>query len=52
MGLDLVLRTSLIWNGEVMEDRVLERPGPVTIGHTGKPMFVTPDLGLPEDSRS
>lgn len=49
MGLDLVLRTSLIWNGEVMEDRVLERPQPVTIGHTGTPMFVTPDLGLPAE---
>jgi hypothetical protein len=49
MGIDLVLRTSLVWNGEVMEDRVLDRPEPVTLGARGKPTFVTPDLGLPDE---
>ncbi len=49
MGLDLVLRASLVWNGEVMEDRVLDRAGPITIGPAGKPTFVTPDLGLPAE---
>lgn len=49
MGLDLVLRTSLIWNGEVMDDRVFERTEPITLGHAGKPTFVIPDLGLPAD---
>jgi len=45
----MVLRTSLVWNGEVMEDLVLDRPAPVTIGTSGKTTFVTPDLGLPDE---
>jgi hypothetical protein len=48
MGIDLALRTSLVWNGEVMNDLVLDRPAPVTIGATGKTTFVTPDIGIAE----
>ncbi|MEO8703439.1 MAG: AgmX/PglI C-terminal domain-containing protein [Kofleriaceae bacterium] len=45
----LALRTSLIWNGEVMDDQVFEKPAPVTIGATGKTTYVVPDLGLPPE---
>src|SRR5262245_8950873 len=48
MGIDLVLRAALVWNGEVMDDVVLDRPRPITIGRTGKTTFVTPDIGLRE----
>jgi hypothetical protein len=41
------LRTALIWHDEVMDDLVLDRPRPVTIGHTGRTTFVVPELGLP-----
>jgi len=43
------LRTSLVWNGEVMADHVLTAPGAVTLGATGKSTFVIPDLSLPGD---
>lgn len=49
MGTKLVLRASLVWNGEVMEDRVFERPEPITIGDTGRTTFTTPDVGLPPE---
>jgi len=41
------LRTSLIWRDEVMEDVVLDRPRPITIGPTGRTTFTVPELGLP-----
>jgi hypothetical protein len=49
MGIDLALRASLVWNGEVMDDRVFDRPEPITIGASGKTTFVTPDVGLPAE---
>jgi hypothetical protein len=54
MGTALALRASLIWNGEVMEDRVFDRPEPITIGDTGKTTFTTPaggdeHVGLPSE---
>jgi hypothetical protein len=41
------LRTALIWHDEVMDDVVLDRPRPVTIGPTGHTTFVVPEIGLP-----
>jgi hypothetical protein len=43
----MALRTALIWHDEVMDDRVLDRPRPVTIGRNGRTTFVVPDIGLP-----
>jgi hypothetical protein len=43
------LRASLIWNGEVMEDLVLERPGKITLGQSKRSTFVVPKLGLPAE---
>jgi len=43
----LALRTSLIWHDEVMEDVVLDKPRPITLGQTGNTTFVVPELGLP-----
>jgi hypothetical protein len=48
MGKTVALRTALIWRDEVMDDVVLEKPTPITVGHVGKPTFVVPDLGLPK----
>ena len=42
------LRTSLIWHDEVMEDLVLDKPRPITIGQNGRTTFVVPDIGLPQ----
>ena len=44
----VALRTALIWRDEVMDDVVLDQPGPVTIGSHGSARFVVPDLGLPK----
>jgi hypothetical protein len=41
------LRTALIWHDEVMEDLVLDKPRPITLGQSGGATFVVPDLGLP-----
>ena len=41
------LRTALIWNDEVMDDLVLDKPQSITIGQTGRTTFVVPDIGLP-----
>jgi hypothetical protein len=41
------LRTALIWHDEVMDDLVIDKPRPITIGHTGRTTFVVPDVGLP-----
>jgi len=43
------LRTSLIWNDEVMGDVMSERPETITIGPHGGSTFITPELGLPRD---
>jgi hypothetical protein len=43
----VALRTSLIWRDEVMEDFVLDRPAPITIGTGGAARFTVPDIGLP-----
>ena len=42
------LRTSLIWNDEVMSDVVSERPQEITIGPFDGATFITPPIGLPE----
>jgi hypothetical protein len=41
------LRASLIWRDEVMEDLVLDKPRPITIGPTGRATFIVPEIGLP-----
>ncbi len=41
------LRASLIWRDEVMEDLVLDKPRPITIGPTGRTTFTVPEIGLP-----
>src|SRR5579863_6716390 len=43
----VALRTSLIWRDEVMEDFVLDKPAPITIGTGGAARFTVPDIGLP-----
>jgi hypothetical protein len=48
MAKAVALRTALIWRDEVMDDVVLEKPAAITVGHTGKPTFVVPDIGLPK----
>lgn len=47
-GKTIALRTALIWCDEVMEDVVLEKATTITLGHSGKPTFIVPDLGLPK----
>jgi hypothetical protein len=42
------LRTSLIWNDEVMSDVVSERPQEITIGPFDGATFITPPIGLPQ----
>ena len=42
------LRVALIWHDEVMDDVVLDEPGPITLGSDGKSTFVVPELGLPQ----
>ncbi len=42
------LRASYVWSGEVMGDRVLATPEPITIGSAPRATFVTAPLGLPE----
>ena len=44
----VALRTTLIWNGEVMEDLVSDQPVPITLGATGRTTFTIPDVGLPQ----
>jgi hypothetical protein len=41
------LRIALIWHDEVMDDLVLDKPRPVTIGHNGRTTFTVPEIGLP-----
>jgi hypothetical protein len=41
------LRTALIWNDEVMEDLVLDKPRAITIGNNGRTTLTVPDIGLP-----
>ncbi len=43
------LRTSLVWRGEVMADKVLDAPGTITLGSTARSTFVVPDVSLPPD---
>ncbi|NVB81450.1 MAG: AgmX/PglI C-terminal domain-containing protein [Kofleriaceae bacterium] len=45
----VALRTSLIWHDEVMEDLVAHKPMKITVGNTGTPTFVVPNVGLPKD---
>jgi len=45
----VALRTSLIWNDEVMDDVVLAKPRKITLGRSRKSTFVVPDLGLPPE---
>ena len=45
----VALRTSLIWQDEVMEDLVAHKPMKITVGNTGTPTFVVPNVGLPKD---
>ncbi len=45
----VALRTALIWNDEVMDDVVLKNPKRITIGASGRPTFVVPELGLPPE---
>jgi outer membrane biosynthesis protein TonB len=47
-GTSTALRVSLIWHDEVMEDLVLAKPRPITIGRTGRDTFVVPEIGLPK----
>lgn len=45
----VALRTSLVWLDEVMEDIVAHEPTKITVGNTGKPTFIVPNIGLPKD---
>ena len=45
----VALRASLIWRDEVMNDLVIEKPAPITVGSVGKPTFIIPDVGLPKN---
>ncbi|MDB4953466.1 MAG: TonB family protein [Myxococcales bacterium] len=45
----VALRTALIWHDEVMSDVVLEKPAAITVGYAGKPTFVIPEIGLPNN---
>ena len=48
MSANVALRTALVWRDEVMDDVVLDKPRPVTVGHSGKTTFTIPDIGLPK----
>jgi outer membrane biosynthesis protein TonB len=41
------LRIALIWHDEVMDDLVLDKPRPITVGPTANATFIVPELGLP-----
>jgi len=43
----VALRTALIWHDEVMDDLVLDKPRPITLGQTGSATFIIPEIGLP-----
>lgn len=43
----MVLRTSLIWHDEVMEDLILDEPRKITLGQGRRSTFVVPEIGLP-----
>ena len=43
----VALRVALIWHDEVMDDVVLEKPRPITLGATGKSTFTVPEIGVP-----
>lgn len=45
----VALRTALIWQDEVMDDIVAHKPTKITVGNTGTPTFVVPNVGLPKD---
>lgn len=44
-----LLRTALVWRGEVMADRVSRVPEAITLGASAASTFVVPDLELPPD---
>jgi hypothetical protein len=44
-----LLRTALVWRGEVMADRVSRVAEPITLGASARSTFVVPDLALPPD---
>jgi hypothetical protein len=44
-----LLRTALVWRGEVMADRVSRTIEPITLGASARSTFVVPDLALPPD---
>jgi hypothetical protein len=44
----VALRTALIWNDEVMDDVVIQKPTTITVGSAGKTTFTVPNVGLPK----
>ncbi|HEY5948066.1 MAG TPA: AgmX/PglI C-terminal domain-containing protein [Kofleriaceae bacterium] len=44
----VALRTALIWQDEVMDDVVLQKPTKITVGSAGKTTFTVPSVGLPK----
>ena len=44
-----LLRTALVWRGEVMADRVSRTAEPITLGASARSTFVVPELDLPPD---
>ena len=44
-----LLRTALVWRGEVMADRVSRAPEAITLGASAASTFVVPDLELPPE---
>ena len=44
-----LLRTALVWRGEVMVDRVARELTPITLGSSATSTFIVPDLELPPD---
>ena len=44
-----LLRTALVWRGEVMVDRIAHQRAPITLGSSAKSTFIVPDLELPPD---
>ncbi len=44
-----LLRTALVWRGEVMADRVSRTATPITLGASARSTFVVPELDLPPD---
>lgn len=44
----VALRTALIWNDEVMDDVVVDKPTKITVGSSGGTTFTVPNVGLPK----